>query len=92
MTESRTSLLRAIDKISDAEFRLTGVSRLLAALVESSSVVNDEELEVLVSITMDLSEQLGEAREIWEKALEDTRTKDVTPITAATAGTTAALQ
>lgn len=70
MSESLTSLLRAIDQVSDAEFRLAGVSRLLAALVESSSVVRDEELEVLVSITMDLSEQLGEAKETWEEAFD----------------------
>lgn len=91
MTENRIPLLRAVDKISDAEYKLTGVTRLLVALTESSSAVSSEELDVLAAITMELRDQLGEAREIWEKALEDTQTKDATSIAAATAGTTAAL-
>lgn len=90
MSGKHSTLIRALDQVSDAEYRLTGVSRLLAALTDSSSVVKSEELEVLVSVTMDLSEQLGEAKETWEKALDAMRAKDVTPLTAATAGTSAA--
>lgn len=90
MSGKHSTLIRALDQVSDAEYRLTGVSRLLAALTDSFSVVKSEELEVLVSVTMDLSEQLGEAKETWEKALDAMRAKDVTPLTAATAGISAA--
>lgn len=91
MSGKYSTLIRALDQVSDAEYRLTGVSRLLAALTDSFSVVKSEELEVLVSVTMDLSEQLGEAKETWEKALDAMRAKDATQIAAATAGTTAAV-
>lgn len=80
MSESRISLLRAIDKISDAEYKLTGVTRLLVALTESSSVVSSEELDVLAIITENLRDQLGEARETWEKAFESTRAETAATI------------
>lgn len=85
MSGKHSTLIRALDQVSDAEYRLTGVSRLLAALTDSFSVVKSEELEVLVSVTMDLSEQLGEAKETWEKALDAMRAKDVAPLEATTA-------